>query len=597
MAPVPQVLVDLAASTVPPDSRAAAGEQRATPARRLVPVLGFAQELVVRLLVLSWAITAGWFWLWWLSPERGGLGGWRLLTTVVLGWLFANASYGLFFMCRMTRPNPDLPVPRLRTAMVVTKAPSEPWSVLARTLDAMRSQVFPHPYDVWLADEDPSQETLDWCAAHGVSVSTRLGITEYHRAEWPRRTRSKEGNLAYFYDTVGYERYDVVAQLDADHIPGPTYLAEVVRPFADPSVGYVSAPSVCDANDARGWTVKGRLHKEAALHGPIQAGCNGGWAPVCIGSHYAVRTAALRGVGGLGPELAEDYSTTLWLQSGGWDGVFAIDAEAHGDGPESLGAMLTQEKQWARSLGVILTRWAPGRLRTAPWRARLRLGFALCHYLAQGLIFILGAVIPPLAVVTGASWGSTSVVGFYGHIWPSSLLLGAILWYLRRQDLLRPRAAKLWSLDLVLFQIIRWPWTTWGFVYGMWLGIRRRAPGFAVTPKGQSARSGLQPRHLVPTLVLGVVPAAAVVLVRHPGSALGLQIISAMQAMIYLTVVLAVIILDLRNQRPGPTSAIDGVASTVARWRRRPAAAPIGVAATVGLSLVLFRLSVVGLTP
>lgn len=574
------------ADTPPTEAPAEAGS-RTQPA--LVPVLTFGQEAIVRLLALGWAVAATWFWLWWLSPERGPLATWRLIATGLLAWLFANAGYGLFFMCRMTRPNPMVPVPRLRTAMVVTKAPSEPWPVLQHTLEAMLAQDFPHPYDVWLADEDPSEETAAWCAAHGVSISTRRGVAEYHRTEWPRRTRSKEGNLAYFYDTVGYDRYDVVSQLDADHVPSPTYLAEVIRPFARRRVGYVSAPSVCDANEDAGWSVRGRLHKEAALHGPIQAGCNGGWAPVCIGSHYAVRTAALREVGGLGPELAEDYSTTLWLQSGGWDGVFAIDAEAHGDGPETVSAMLTQEWQWSRSLGVILTRWAPGRLRATPWRARIRLSFALVHYLVQGLIFALAVIIPTLAVLTRQSWGTTSLAGFYGHIWPSSIALLAVLAYLRRSKVLRPTHARLWSVDLLLFQIIRWPWNAWGFVSGMWLGLRRRAPSFAITPKGSRSRADLRPRDLLPTLAMALVPASVVLFIRHSGPSLGLQVVSALAAVTYLAAVLAVVGLDARTRRG------DGAAPTRPRVRRPAGVEVIGLVAAVTLSLILVRVFLIGL--
>ncbi|MEJ7582727.1 MAG: glycosyltransferase [Acidimicrobiales bacterium] len=483
----------------------------------LVPILGFGQELTVRLLVLLWALTAAWFWLWWSSPARGAVNAGRIAATGILVWLFMNAAYGLFFICRMTRPNPALAVPDVRVAMVVTKVPAEPWPVLQQTLEAMLDQDFPHPYDVWLADELPSRETLSWCAENRVAVSTRHGVAEYQRPVWPRRTKTKEGNLAYFYDTVGYDRYDVVAQLDSDHVPASGYLTAIVRPFADARIGYVSAPSICDANLSAGWTVRGRLYKEAALHGPVQAGCNAGWAPVCIGSHYAVRTVALQEVGGLGPELAEDYSTTLWLQSAGWDGVFAIDAEAHGDGPETLAAMLVQEMQWSRSLGLIFTRWAPKRFRTTPLRARIRLGFALTHYLAQAIFFAVGVALPCIAVVLHMGWGSNSLIGFYSHLWPSSLVLLVLTWLLRRQGVLRPRSAKLWSLDLLLFQIVRWPWTAWAFVYGMWLGIRARDPGFAVTPKGPQAQAGVSARLLVPTLALGILPASVVLAIQDPG--------------------------------------------------------------------------------
>ena len=87
-----------------------------------------------------------------------------------------------------------------RIAMIVTKAPSEPFNLLVETLQCMINQDYEGKYDVWIADERTTPEMEAWCAANGVSISCRLGIEEYHRKDWPRRTRCKEGNLAYFYD-------------------------------------------------------------------------------------------------------------------------------------------------------------------------------------------------------------------------------------------------------------------------------------------------------------------------------------------------------------------------------------------------------------
>ena len=114
----------------------------------------------------------------------------------------------------------------------------------------------------------------------------------------------------------------------------------MVRPFADPAIGYVAAPSVCDTNADESWAARGGLFREASFHGAFQLGHSGGWGRACIGSHYAVRTGALRDIGGVGPGLAEDFSTSFLLTSAGWHGAFAIDAEAHGDGPGTFAAML-----------------------------------------------------------------------------------------------------------------------------------------------------------------------------------------------------------------------------------------------------------------
>ena len=74
-------------------------------------------------------------------------------TLVLPLWFF-------FWIWRMKRPNQSLQPPRLRTAMVVTKAPSEPWEMVRETLEAMLSQEFPFPFDTWLADESPDAQTL-----------------------------------------------------------------------------------------------------------------------------------------------------------------------------------------------------------------------------------------------------------------------------------------------------------------------------------------------------------------------------------------------------------------------------------------------------
>ncbi len=567
------------------------------PAPLLVPVLSFGRELVLRLLVLVGMTTTAWFWLWWLATGHGEWTFGSGTASFLLAWVFGLSFYFFFFVCRMSRPNPTLSVPDLRVAMVVTKAPAEAWEVLERTLVAMLTQDYGRPYDVWLADERPALATVRWCLEHGVKVSTRHGVEEYHRRTWPRRTKSKEGNLAWFYDQVGYDKYDVVVQLDADHVPASGYLQAMVRPFVDSRVGYVAAPSICDANAGEGWTVRGRLYREASMHGPVQAGCNGGYAPVCIGSHYAVRTAALRDIGGIGPELAEDYSTTLSFQSGGWDGVFNIDAVAHGDGPATVEEMLVQEVQWSRSLGTILMRWAPERLRTVPWRARPRLAFALLYYPVAGVAVAMAAAAPMLGVLLGRSWGNTSLAAFYIHLWPHTVVSMVLVVYLRRCRLLRPVNGKVWSWELVLFQVVRWPWTLVGFTEGVYAGLRSKVVRFGVTPKSVPGVRALPVRYLVPTLMLGVVPAWVVVAVRDPGPAVGLMVIATLQASVYIGSACLVVALHLLgNRRRNAAAPRSDGAGGVTPWQAGRAATvtTLGVAIpTVGA--LIWRLWAVGL--
>ncbi|MEY9784433.1 cellulose synthase/poly-beta-1,6-N-acetylglucosamine synthase-like glycosyltransferase [Sinorhizobium fredii] len=198
-----------------------------------VPVLTGYRRAEYLVGAAAWLAALAYFWAWWLEPHhhRDFFG--SLTVTAVLAWITLLPGYFIAVFYRARKPNGPLRLPAgTRVAMVVTKAPSEPFAVVAETLEAMLAQDVSH--DTWLADEDPSPATLDWCERHGVFVSTRKGRADYHRTSWPRRTRCKEGNLAFFYDHYGYDGYDFVAQLDADHVPEPGYLFEMLRPFRRP---------------------------------------------------------------------------------------------------------------------------------------------------------------------------------------------------------------------------------------------------------------------------------------------------------------------------------------------------------------------------
>lgn len=528
-----------------------------------VPTLSRGDRAKVWVLGAGWVACLIWFWTWWLQPEHrvGWVG--LVVNSALLMYLALLPVQFLTAVVRLHRFNPDIPVPVLRTAFVVTRAPSEHWDVARTTLQAMLVQDFPHAYDVWLCDEDPSQDILDWCEEHQVRVSSRKGRPDYHRPTWPRRTRCKEGNLAFFYDHVGYQHYDVVAQLDCDHVPRPAYLAEIVRPFADPSVGYVAAPSVCDANADTSWAARGRLHREAVFHGAVQLGHSAGMAPMCIGSHYAVRTVALRDIGGLGPELAEDFSTSFLLNSAGWQGAFAIDAEAHGDGPITFAAMVTQEFQWSRSLAVMLMGMFPHHLRRMRRSLRLRFTFALSYYPLLAATTTAALTLPPVAAVTGLPWMRVNYFSFLGHFWAMSCWLIALTWLMRRRGLLRPAGAPLLSWESWLFGLTRWPWVAWGVGAAVAQRLRPRPVTFKVTPKN---REGLEPmplRLVAPYLLISVTLSVAAVIGELREPTVGYVFLCILGSASYALVTLAVACLHARETaravRVPPWRALRGV--------------------------------------
>jgi cellulose synthase/poly-beta-1,6-N-acetylglucosamine synthase-like glycosyltransferase len=518
---------------------------RATRASTFVSTLRPHDRVAVAGLTAGWLVSFVTFWAWWFQPtHRVGWAG-LALNSLLLLYLTGLPAYYLLAASRLRQVNPAIGVPRLRVAFVVTRAPSEPWSMACDTLKAMLAQRFPFPYDVWLCDEDPPEQALQWCDANDVRVSSRRGVTDYHRAIWPRRTRCKEGNLAYFYDHWGYRDYDVVAQLDCDHVPRPTYLAAVTRPFTDPAIGYVAAPSVCDANSASSWSARGRLYREATYHGPVQLGHNHGLAPMCIGSHYAVRTRALRDIGGLGPELAEDFSTTFLLNSAGWHGAFAIDAEAHGEGPLTFADMLTQEFQWSRSLTMLLYDLVPDHFRRMGAALRLRFAFLLSYYPLLAIATVVGLVLPPVAAVTGLPWVNVNYLEFVAHLAVVSVWLPLLTLLLRRRGLLRPRFVPVLSWEGVLFALARWPCVVSGVIAATRQSVRPRQIAFKVTPKSRTGLEPLPTRLVLPYAVITVGLSVAAVIGEVSATSPGYIFLCTLGALCYAVVGLAVPVLHI----------------------------------------------------
>lgn len=512
----------------------------------MTPVLQGRQRAEYIACAALWLAALAYFWSWWFTPSHHVDPMGSVLLTLVLAWVTIIPAYFIIVFFRAQRPAGRLRLPAgSRVAMVVTKAPSEPFAVVSRTLSAMLAQDVPH--DTWLADEDPSPSTLDWCRIHGAQVSTRKGREDYHRQTWPRRTRCKEGNLVFFYDHYGYEAYDFVVQLDADHVPEQGYLFQMLRPFADPAVGYVSAPSICDQNARESWSARGRLYAEASMHGSLQAGFNRGLAPLCIGSHYAVRTTALRSIGGLGPELAEDHSTTLMMNAHGWRGIHALDAIAHGDGPRTFADLITQEFQWSRSLMMILLRYSPGLIRRLPWRLKMQFLFSQVWYSLFSLFMAVMFILPVIALSRGKTFVDVSYPDFLLHFLPQSILLVLFAYRWRSTRTFRPFDAGILSWEMTLFLFARWPWA----LVGALAAVRDWATGsfvdFRVTPKGTSDVDPIPFRVLAPYAMLSLVSILPVLFVTAGEETGGFYIFAIMNAAIYTTLLLVILLQHARE--------------------------------------------------
>jgi cellulose synthase/poly-beta-1,6-N-acetylglucosamine synthase-like glycosyltransferase len=527
----------------------------------LVDILNRKQKTQLHILICLWIGAVAIFSLWWFQPSHVANPWGFAFNSFVLGWAILMPAYYFYFLRRIKKPNPELPIPPdWLVAMVVTRAPSEPFSLVKKMLVAMKAQDVPH--DTWLADEDPSVEILDWCKVHDVSVSTRKGVAEYNRLTWPRRTKCKEGNLAYFYDHYGYDNYDFVVQMDIDHTPSKGYLKAMLQPFWNAEVGYVTAPSICDSNARESWVARGRLFLESTLHGTLQAGYNGGWVPMCIGSHYAVRTKALKAIGGLGPELAEDHSTTLLMNAGGWIGQHSIDAEAHGEGPATFADAMVQEFQWARSLAMIFLNLTPQHIHRLTWKLKFQFLFAQLWYFFFSLAMLSAYLLPPLALVLGKSFAHVSYLEFLLYsIWPSIISLVMVHW-LKHQGLLRPVNAKVLSWEGICFQLARWPWVVCAIIDAFRATIRKSPMTWTITPKAGNGNAPIPMRLFIPYLVIIFCSGLAGFACAPTPATLGYHWFALLNALSYLVLLIVVLYLNTREARQASAESLLSAMST-----------------------------------
>ena len=113
-----------------------------------------AVSFSVIVLACAWA----YFWGWWVVYVHSGLfnSSWTI-SDGLLSAIWALQTFDTIFayslLAAAKTPDARGPIPCFRVAMIVTRAPSEPFDVVKKTLMAMLSQTYPYSYDVWLADE------------------------------------------------------------------------------------------------------------------------------------------------------------------------------------------------------------------------------------------------------------------------------------------------------------------------------------------------------------------------------------------------------------------------------------------------------------
>lgn len=408
---------------------------------------------------------------------------WRGTNPILFATLFVAEAVGLVslffyvFLAWRTAPCSSPPVTTVRSVDLLVPTYDEPAEVLRATLLGCRA--VRHPHRTWLLDDGRRDEMRDLAVELGVHYVTR-----------PDNSHAKAGNINHALPLLDGE---LVAVLDADHVPLPHFLDAMVGHFDDPDVALVQAPHEFYNLDSV-QHVEGEIHEQSLFFRVICPAKARNNSVFWCGSGTVLRRGPLMEIGGVQTAtIAEDFHTTVKLHQRGWRTRYVDRTLLLGLAPHDLSAFLLQRSRWARgNLRVFLTRqnpvWAKGLL---PSQRLSYLG-SLFHYFGGPQRLTLLSVL----CVTLVS-GSLPVRGqpiLFAILWAPWVLLSLLATKLLGRGYVGPVSATTYG------------WMTMAIYSTATASLLFPSFGkFKVTPKGGSDEGGLRVLAFLRLLTTGAV--------------------------------------------------------------------------------------------
>lgn len=261
--------------------------------------------------------------------------------------------------------------------------------VIRGSLDALLAADYPHDRLTIIPIDDRSTD------------STGQILREYAerhpdlvRPVW--RTGGMPGKAAALAEASARVGSEVHLVFDADYIPGPKLLKQLVAPFFDPEVGAVMGRVVPQNVSSSLLTRLLDLERAGGYQVDQQARMNLGLVPQYGGTVGGVRREALSSVGGWRTDtLAEDTDMTFRLLLAGWEVVYQNRSECYEEVPENWPTRIRQIRRWTHGHNQALKRYVArvlARKGNVTWTQALD-GTLLLGVFAVGPILLLGWVL------------------------------------------------------------------------------------------------------------------------------------------------------------------------------------------------------------
>jgi cellulose synthase (UDP-forming) len=376
----------------------------------------------------------------------------------------------------------------LRVAVLTTIVPGkEPIDLVMTTLRAMKRIRHDGQLDVWLLDEGDDPENRRRCEQLGVRHFSRKGRPEWNQPEGEFRAKTKHGNQNA-WRAAHEDPYDVVVQMDPDHVPYPNFLERTLGYFADQDTAFVVTPQVY-ANVTESFVARGAAELAYVFHGIMQRGGNGHAAPLLIGTNHLYRPAAFRQIGGYQDCIVEDHLTSMVIYTAvnpitgsTWKGVYTPDILAVGEGPATYSDFFSQQKRWAYGIWEIARRHSPTIFRQLPIRQRLSFFAIQSHYPTTALSWVSGIFLTAVYLV-----GGLTVTRLPATIWAAlfvaNIVVGFTFFQFTRRFNLVEHERRSWGLTGITLELLTAPI----YVAAAAAQLAGRPLAYIVTAKGTAA--------------------------------------------------------------------------------------------------------------
>lgn len=201
------------------------------------------------------------------------------------------------------------------------------------------------------------------------------------------------------------EPYFVV--FDADHVPKPEFLKEVMGYFADRRMGFVQTPQFYH-NQRMNTVTQTAWDQQTLFFGPIMSGKNRLGSVFMCGTNMAVRRTAIQQAGGMCEfNIAEDFLTSLFIHQKGWKSVYVPKVLAEGLAPEDFLSYYKQQYRWTRGSLEVIFKFNPLFSRGLTFSQRMQYLISSGYYLT-GVVVLIDALLPLIFLFTGVAAVQTS---------------------------------------------------------------------------------------------------------------------------------------------------------------------------------------------